>query len=468
MAKVQKTMGGARHGWVALLLMAVSGATAVPVASANDLLDLYHLAEKHDATLQAAVAQRDAAIEAKPQALALLLPQVSVNADAERLRIGQQLAEQTVAGTTITGCQIAAGAANEVCFGDSHGYGLSLSQTLWSFQSFSQLREASATAAEAEATLIAAQQSLMLRVAAAYFGILSARDTLASFQGARDSFRTQLNQARSREQTGVGTRSDSEQAQAYFDATEQNVIDAQNAVDDAVLLMTEITGAAGAIVAPLRESIPLEAPDPASVDDWVSAALKDNPVVRAAELQVQAADHDIDVQRGKGLPSVALTGGRSRYWQDLSIDGNQADDQIAISVTWPLFQGGAVASEIRQSRANWKQALALYAGAQRDAERVTRSSYRDVVTGISRIAAARRTVDSRRVAVEASRRDVEFGTQVEFNLLIAQNSYYGSERAYSQTRYDYLTALLTLKQQAGRLSETDLATVDALLVGHTP
>jgi len=137
-------------------------------------------------------------------------------------------------------------------------------------------------------------------------------------------------------------------------------------------------------------------------------------------------------------------------------------------VTWPLFQGGAVASEIRQSRANWKQALALYAGAQRDAERVTRSSYRDVVTGISRIAAARRTVDSRRVAVEASRRDVEFGTQVEFNLLIAQNSYYGSERAYSQTRYDYLTALLTLKQQAGRLSETDLATVDALLVGHTP
>ncbi len=151
--------------WAAWALAVMIGVFAGQSAAANDLLRLYHLAQDHDATLQAARAQRDAAIEAKPQALALLLPQVSANASAERLRIGEQLlAPQTSAGSTITGCQVAAGAANEVCFGDAHGYGLSLSQTLWSFQSFSQLREASATAAAAEANLLAAQQSLLLRV----------------------------------------------------------------------------------------------------------------------------------------------------------------------------------------------------------------------------------------------------------------------------------------------------------------
>jgi outer membrane protein len=434
------------------VLVGVVGSFAARGAAANDLLQLYHLAQSHDATLQAALAQRDAAIEAKPQALALLLPQVSANASAERLRIGEQLlAPQTAAGTTVTGCQVAAGAANEVCFGDAHGYGLSLSQTLWSFQSFSQLREASATAAAAEATLLAAQQSLLLRVAQAYFGILGAR------------------QARIRQQTGVGARSDSEQAQAYYDATEQPVIDAQNALDDAELLMTEVTGSSATRIAALRDRIPLEAPDPASVDDWVTAALKDNPAVRAAQLQVDATDRDIDVQRGKGLPSVALTGGRTRAWQDLTIGGNQADDQIGVSLTWPLFQGGTVASQIRQSRANWKQALATYAGAQRDAERLTRSSYRGVVTGISRIGAARRAMDSAGVSVQATERNLEFGIPgAEFNLLTAQNIYYGTQNLYSQTRYDYLTALLTLKQQAGRLSEADLAAIDALLVEHTP
>jgi outer membrane protein len=444
-------------------------AVAAPAAVANDLLRLYHLAQDHDAILQAARAQRDSAIEAKPQALALLLPQVSASAAAQRLRIGEQLlAPQSTAGSTLTGCPVAAGAANVVCFGDAHGYGLSLSQTLWSFESFSQLREASATAAAAEASLLAAQQALLLRVAQAYFGILAARDTLATNQGARKSYETLLNEARVREHTGVGARSDSEQAQAYYDATAQPVIDARNALDDAELLMTEVTGSAATAIAPLRDSIPLESPDPASADDWVDAALKDNPVVRAAQLQVDASDRDIDVQRGRALPFVVLTGGRTRAWQDQTIGGNQADDQVGVSVTWPLFQGGAVASQVRQSRANWQRALASYAGAQRDAERLTRSAYRGVVTGISRILAARRAMDSAGVAVQASQRNVEFGTGVEFNLLIAQNSYYSAQSLYSQTRYDYLTALLRLKQQAGRLSETDLAAIDALLVGRTP
>ena len=276
-----------RSGWGHWALIVVMGLFGVRMAAANDLLQLYRLAQNHDATLQAALAQRDALIESKPQALALLLPQVSANASAERLRIGEQLlAPQQVAGTTITGCQIAAGAATQVCFGDGHGYGLSLSQTLWSFQSFSLLREASATAAAAEANLLAAQQALILRVAQAYFGILAARDALATNQGARDSYNTVLNHARTREQTGVGPRSDSEQAQAYYDTTEQGVIDAQNALNDAELLMAEVTGSPATKVAPLRDTIPLESPDPASVEDWVTAALKDNPQVRAAQLQV--------------------------------------------------------------------------------------------------------------------------------------------------------------------------------------
>ena len=71
---------------------------------------------------------------------------------------------------------------------------------------------------------------------------------------------------------------------------------------------------------------------------------------------------------------------------------------------------------------------------------------------------------SGRNAVEASRRNVEFGTGSEIDLLTAQNNYYSAIRAYSQTRYDYLTNVLTLKQQAGQLTERDLIAVDNLLI----
>jgi outer membrane protein len=73
-------------------------------------------------------------------------------------------------------------------------------------------------------------------------------------------------------------------------------------------------------------------------------------------------------------------------------------------------------------------------------------------------------VESSAHAVEAMRRNVEFGTGTEFELLDAQNNYYTERRAYSQTRYDYLTNVLTLKQQAGRLTERDLLAIDDLLI----
>ena len=125
---------------------------------------------------------------------------------------------------------------------------------------------------------------------------------------------------------------------------------------------------------------------------------------------------------------------------------------------------GAVASAVRQSRALFREARATYDSAQRDTERQTRAAFRGIVSGIQRIGAARRAVDSGHGAVEASRRNVEFGTGTEFDLLNAQNNYYAAVRAYSQSRYDYLTSVLTLKLQAGRLTERDLAAVDELLV----
>jgi outer membrane protein len=273
-----------------------------------------------------------------------------------------------------------------------------------------------------------------------------------------------LNQAKVRERIGTSPRSDVAQAQAFYDSTEQSVIDAQNALDDAELVMTEIVGPHRADVAALREDIPLTSPDPASADEWVTSAKQDNPGVRAAALQAEAQDRDIAVQRGRGLPTLTLNVSTSHTWQDQAFGGNQSLDAVGVRFNWPLFQSGAVSSAVRQSRALYRQAEALYDTAQRDTERLTRAAYRGVVTGISRIGAARRAVESGRESVEASQRNVEFGTGSVFDLLNAQNNYYATQRAYSQTRYDYLTALLTLKQQAGRLMEHDLEVIDGFLV----
>jgi outer membrane protein len=435
---------------------------AAMAANANDLKALYELAQTRDATLQAAGYQRDAAIESRPQALAQWLPQISANASAARERAGfdnGQLGNAEAADCALTGAT-----GTQRCYGTVHSLGVNLSQTLWSFQAFSQLKEANFAAAAAEAAYQGARQNLVLRVAQAYFAILSAADQLATNRSEREAFAQLLSQAQIREKTGVGPRSDVEQAQAFYDASVQGVIDAQNALDDANLALSEIVGVPVAGTAPLRDDIPLTSPEPDSADDWVMSARQDNFDVRSAALKAEAAERDISAQRGRGLPTFAFTGSSSKITQDEVLGGNETLDTVGVSFSWPLFQGGAVASAVRQSRALYRQAQAVYDSAQRDAERRTRAAFRNTVSGIQRIEAARRAVDSGAQAVEALRRNVEFGTGTEFELLDAQNNYFAARRAYSQTRYDYLTSVLTLKQQAGRLTEQDLIAIDDLLI----
>jgi outer membrane protein len=440
--------------------------TACQCAGANDLQRLYELALARDTTLQAAQFQRDALIEARPQAIAQWLPQVAGSASAVRERLGYQTGPSL--GVSASDCAISSTADSQHCFGTARTFGVTLSQTLWSFQSFSLLKEANFQVAAAESSFRDAQQSLLLRVSQGYFGILSAMDQLAANRNERDAFGTLLNQAKVREQTGVGPRSDVEQAQAFYDATEQTVIDAQNALDDADLSLSEIVGEQITAVVPLREDIPLVSPEPESAEEWVNSARQDNFTVRTAELNMEAASRDIGVQRGRALPTLALVGSASKITQDQVLGGNQTLDTVGLQFTWPLFQGGAVASAVRQSRALFREARINYEAAQRDTERQTRAAFRNMVTGVQRIGAARRAVESSKRAVDAMHRNVEFGTGTEFELLDAQNNYYAAVRAYAQSRYDYLTNVLTLKQQAGRLTEQDLVAIDDLLIASGP
>src|SRR5271168_3259187 len=100
----------------------IAMALAANLADANDLKDLYELALTRDASLQAAGFQRDAAIEARPQALALWLPQVSAAASATRERAGFDSGQST--GTQAADCALNAAGGVQHCYGTVHGLGL--------------------------------------------------------------------------------------------------------------------------------------------------------------------------------------------------------------------------------------------------------------------------------------------------------------------------------------------------------
>jgi outer membrane protein len=432
---------------------------AATPASAAALLDAYRLARQQDPQLAAALATRDAALQSRPQALAALLPAVGASAarDRERYRLDGDRSVIDDPANPQPDADTARFSATRTT------YGLDLRQPLWNLEAIQRLREANLLGAQAQADYRDAEQQLVLRVAETYFAVLAAADTLDANRAERAAYAQLVDQADKRLQTGLGARIGVEEAQAFYSFTERAVIDAELALFDAQRALMQLTGDALPVQA-LRDEIPLESPQPAQADAWLTQAREDNPALQAARFAEQAAQRGLAAVDARHWPTLALRGSIGHTDAPEVLGGEQRIDRIGVVAEWPLFQGGLVRAQSREAGARLRGAQAETDARLRGIERETLAAFRGVSAGVRNIEAARRAVAANRIALDASRHGVEAGTRTEFDLLNAQNNYYRALRAGYQSRYDYLRSLLRLKAQAGRLDQTDLAAIDALLV----
>lgn len=449
------------------------------LAHANDLLRVYNLALRNDAGITASKYSRDAALEIEPKARAMLLPQISGSYDYVR---NDSEVDVTYVDPS-TGLTVPLSRENK---GNDKSLNVSLSQPLFSLEAWHLFKQASEQAALAHMTYRASEQDLLLRVAELYFGVLGARDTLRSARAEKDALQRQLELATEHLQVGLSSLTDEQEVQARYDLSVASELEAEQALATAIEGLEEITheplsrieddGAVRVVpleapvqpqpqLSALQTDIPLPTPQPASAAQWVGQALVANYDLLAARLNFNIADRGVSAAKSKHLPTVAAT---VRYTDASSAAGAFPTDisgtTVGVGVTLPLFSGGSVRSDVRQSEATRSQRLAEYDGVRRLIERNTRNAYQGVVTGTSRVHALRQAVASSRRALEANETGLDIGTRSAIDVLNAQQQRYAAERNYDHSRYEYLLSVLRLKSAAGVLTVKDLAEIDALLV----
>jgi len=444
----------------------IASAFVVPgLCHGNDLLDAYHQALEQDTTVRAAKFQRDASIEARPQALAAFLPQLNAQGDLARTRSTIKSTSQRVVTTP---GEAAAGVTNQFTYyNTADSYQINLTQTIWSFESFRLLQEANATVAQAEATYRSAQQALILRVAQAYFNVLSAVDTVRSNRAQKEANNGQLLQAKKRFEVGLAAITDVQTAQAGYDTSVAALIASERTLSNAQRALGQITGRTVVAEQTLQEEIPLPGPVPASPDEWVSTALKDNYDVHVAEFQNLAADKALSAAKAKYFPTLGIQGSYSGNYNSSSFNSDSENGSIGLVLNVPIYTGGTTQSLVRQAAATLDQTRANTEGTLRSIDTQTRDAYNGVVSGISSVQANLQSVKSNQTALESTKVGLQVGTNTEIDVLNTLKNVFTAQVTYYQARYDYLISVLTLKQLAGRLTEADLATIDTLLTTTT-
>jgi outer membrane protein len=449
-------------------LLAVAACAAAPALAQESLLDVYRRALEFEPAMREAEAVYLAAAEAKPQARASLLPSVTLGA-ARAHRF-----QDTLGGAIdpITGVQVGTRFMFEQ---DSAGWSVSLAQTVFDWAAYARLRQADKRVVGAETDYRAAQQSLLIRVATAYFDVLAAEDRVASASAAREAIARQLEQARRRFDVGLIGITDAEQARAGYDDVTATEIEAQHASSIAREALRKLAGVHVVELASPMEQLPLLTPDPANAEEWVRAALSSNLTLISSRIAADVAEDDVAIQRASRLPTLTLSGSYNDDDQDRlqtlfrPLPQTTPSTQLPQGRSWsldlrfPLLTGGLNRSRVRQSVHQHRAASEALESVALDTELHAREAYLGVLSAIERVRALRQAVESNRTALRASEGGFRVGTQSTVDVLASQNGLRRAETAYSRSRYDYILNLLRLKEAAGTLAVGDLEQVDAWL-----
>lgn len=419
----------------------------VQAAPAEDLAKVFEIAFDYDAQLRAAGAVRDAQYEAKPLAKSGLLPQIGVYGDvAYDDRNVRDSSDALIDGSWGSG-----------------SLGVSLIQPLFRRDRMERLRQADWQLEQADADYAIAQQDLVLRVAAAYFNVLAAEEGVTFIRAEKKAIERQLDQAKQRFEVGLIAITGVHEAQARYDQANTDEILELNTLDQTWEELREIIGVKPESLNTLRESIPLEPPMPADVDEWRTMALENNPVIKSASDATQVAQKEIDVQYSGHYPTLDLVGsyGASRFDADHLNDADNG--RIAVELNVPLYTGGAVTSATRQARHLMIATQEQLDQARRAVDKDVRNAFREVHASISAVKSLQAGIVSAQSSVEATEAGFEVGTRTLVDVLNEQRDLYAAKRDYARARYTYVLRGLQLKLAAGVLKKEDLLNINDLL-----
>ncbi len=185
-------------------------------------------------------------------------------------------------------------------------YRAELTQTLFRWDQWQELKRADSQVAVAEATYRAAQQNLLVRVSQAYFDVLAAEDTLGAAQATLEAFSRQLEQAEKRFEVGLIAITDVQESRAAHDSATAGVIAAKRALATAQEVLRELTDKDYTSLVKPAEQMPLNKPDPQDEQAWVDLALDNNLNVVAARLNSEVASANVKVAQSGHMPTLDL------------------------------------------------------------------------------------------------------------------------------------------------------------------
>jgi multidrug efflux system outer membrane protein len=392
----------------------------------------------HNLTVKIAAANVEQAAAVLTQARAPLYPQASGGASAS----GQRQSEKV---------------------GTVHSYDV-LAGASWEIDLWGRIRRLSEAA---RAQMLASEEarlgvvlSLVASVANGYVQLRALDEQLVIATRTRDAFAESVRLFELQFKYGVQSKMTVEQARTQFETAAAAIPQIESQIAQTENALSVLLGRNPGPI-PRGQAIgALTMPDvPAGIP---SQALERRPDIRQAEQQLIAANAQIGAAKALYFPTISLTGALGLVSIDLAnlFKGPTGTWSYQGSIAGPIFTGGAISGQVRQTEAVRKAAEFGYAAA-------IQSAFADIDNAlvaraklVEQLAAERRLVAAAREYGRLAKLQFDGGVAPYFTVLQAEQQLFPAELTEVQLRASLFAATVNVYKAMGGgwVSEADQRT----------
>ncbi len=414
-------------------------------AAAETLQDALSLAYQTNPTIRAERARLRATGEAKAQAWAGALPQISATGSYNKVDSTQSSnftgTPQTI-NSDLNTLNAAVNAEQPIFTG---------------FRNFNAIKQAGARVRAGGAQLVATEQQVLNDVATAYFNVqrnqavheLTTKNVAVLFR--------QQEMAAVRFEVGEITRTDVAQADARLAGARAEL---SRALGDLAVARAGYAQLVGQAPGELEKVDYLpELPD--TLDVAQALAFEFAPAVIGAREQSEISRRQVSIARGALLPSVSLTAGYQYAEEPSSFVDSDEQFAYGARASVPLFLGGINYSRVREAKALHSSDRSRLAAAERLATAQVTAAWERLVAARAIIVSTTAAAEANRLALEGVTQEALVGARTTLDVLDAEQELLNAEVALVSAEYDAQAAAYGLLAAVGILTPEAIGIADA-------
>jgi TolC family type I secretion outer membrane protein len=305
-----------------------------------------------------------------------------------------------------------------------------------------------------QARLAQTEQGVLLNTVTAYMDVLRAEAVLRLSENNVSVLKEQLKASRQRFDVGEDTKTDVAQAKARLALAQARVSEAQSNLANAKATFQRLVGYApdGLKMPGLPKALPQ------NLEELMAMAKADNPAVQEQEFRKEAADDTIYAQAGTLLPEVSIQGRMNRA-EGVGFLGNSTfdEDNLLLTVNFPIFQGGRRYSAVRQAKETYQQQRFLELDVRNRVEEQSASAWEALQAARATTISNSAAIEAAEIALDGVKQEQQYGARTVLDVLDAEQELFDAQVNYVTSQRNYVVAAYQVLTVAGLLTAQGLA-----------